>query len=281
MNPRPTDVLRRTLLAAALLALAAGCAPGTASGAMPACPTGRPASTTAPTGPPSLTAPNACRSYATVVQPVAHAVPSPGYHHLGATTRGRWSGVLGRVEVGDTGVRQGTYDFVAARFMAKAGQGAEQAWLEVGWTETGWSGNARQRVYTYDTATRAWAFYDQYAVAPGDRLWLHLQTEATGERPSWQAWLWWGDRWNLLTSRPLPLTGQAEIEQYVEVHGDPADPGTVTIPRLAIDNVQLKAAPDGSLRPWNAEVPTAPGADFATYCLDWLRPYTSWSATTC
>ncbi|GAA1421658.1 hypothetical protein [Catellatospora coxensis] len=276
MNPRFARAL-----AAALLALAAGCTPGTSTGTLPDCPTGRPASTTAPTGPPSLAAPGACRSRATVVQPVAAAVPSPGYHHLGATTRGRWSGVLGRIEVGDAGVRQGTYDFVAARFMAKAGRGAQQAWLEVGWTETGWSGNARQRVYTYDTATRAWAFYDQYAVSPGDKLWLHLQTEAGGEQPSWQAWLWWGDRWNLLTSRPLPLSGQAEIEQYVEVHADPADPGTVTIPRLAIDNVQLKTSPDAGLRPWNAEVPTSPGADFATYCLDWRVPYTSWTTTTC
>ncbi|MFD0595461.1 hypothetical protein ACFQZ4_26615 [Catellatospora coxensis] len=116
---------------------------------------------------------------------------------------------------------------------------------------------------------------------PGDKLWLHLQTEAGGEQPSWQAWLWWGDRWNLLTSRPLPLSGQAEIEQYVEVHADPADPGTVTIPRLAIDNVQLKTSPDAGLRPWNAEVPTSPGADFATYCLDWRVPYTSWTTTTC
>ncbi|MEV0456232.1 hypothetical protein [Catellatospora methionotrophica] len=276
MNPRLTR-----LLAVALLALAAGCAPGATSGTMPECPAGRPASTSAPTGPPSLTAPGACRSYATVVQPVAHAVPSPGYHHLGATTRGRWSGVLGRIEVGDADVRQNTYDFVAARFMAKAGHGSEQAWLEVGWTETGWTGNSRQRVYTYDTATRAWAFYDQYAVNPGDRLWLHLQTETTGDRPVWQAWLWWGERWNLLTQQPLPLTGLAEIEQYVEVHGDPADPGTVAIPRLAIDNVQLKSAPTGPLRPWNGDVPTVPGADFATYCLDWQRPYTSWTTTTC
>lgn len=273
MNPR----LGR-LAAVVLLALTAGCAPSHAE-VMPDCPAGRPASTTAPSGPPSLHAPGTCRSHATVVQPVAAAVPSPGYHHLGATTRGRWSGVLGRIEVGDVAVRPGTYDFVAARFMAKTGDGA--AWLEVGWTETGWSGTGRQRVYTYDTATRAWAFYDQYDVVPGDRLWLHLQTESGGDSPTWQAWLWWGDTWHLLTSRPLPLTGQAQIEQYVEVHADPAHPGTLTIPPLTVDDVALKPAPDAPLAPWNADVPTDPGAAFATYCLTWQRPYTTWTTATC
>lgn len=277
MNPRPPR--RRGLLAAVAtaLALAAGCAPPDPA-AMPACPAHRPASTTAPSGPPSLSAPGACRSHATVVQPVAAAVPSPGYHHLGATTRGRWSGVLGRVEVGDAAVRPGTYDFVAARFMAKSG---DDAWLEVGWTETGWSGDGRRRIYTYDTATRAWAFYDQYAIAPGDRLWLHLQTESIGDAPVWQAWLWWDDAWHLLTSRPLPLTAYAQIEQYVEVHADPAVPGTVAIPPLSVDNVQLKPSPQAPLRPWNADVPTDPGADFATYCLTWRHPHHSWTATTC
>ncbi|MFC7764218.1 hypothetical protein ACFQY4_44205 [Catellatospora bangladeshensis] len=250
MNPR----LAR-LAAVVLLALTAGCAPAHAD-AMPDCPVGRPASVTAPSGPPSLHAPGTCRSHATVVQPVTAAVPSPGYHHLGATTRGRWSGVLGRIEVGDVAVRPGTYDFVAARFMAKTGDGA--AWLEVGWTETGWSGTGRQRVYTYDTATRAWAFYDQYDVRPGDRLWLHLQTESTGASPAWQAWLWWGDTWHLLTSRPLPLTGQAQIEQYVEVHADPVHPGALTIPPLTVSDVALKSAPDAPCAPGTPTSPPTP-----------------------
>ena len=58
-------------------------------------------------------------------------VPQPGYHHLGATTDGGWSGVLGRLTVDDPGVRAGTFDFVATRFMAKASTATGVKWLEL------------------------------------------------------------------------------------------------------------------------------------------------------
>ncbi|MDI1461856.1 hypothetical protein QEZ54_12825 [Catellatospora sp. KI3] len=275
-------------LLALLLAALVGCTP--AEPDLPWCPRDEAASTHAPTAPPSRA--NACRARATQLQPVLHPpgasaepslpVPSPGYHHLGATSAGRWSGVLGRIEVRDTGVRPGTMDFVAARFMAKSGDGpADVAWLEAGWTETGWSGDGRQRVYTYDTNTSAWSFYDQYAVLPGERLWVYLQTEGDTERPRWQAWLWWGDSWHLLAEQALPLTGRARIEQYVELHTDPAQPAALALPELSVDSVQLKDGPAGPLRPWQGDIPTTPGAPADGYCLRWLRPYDSWSARTC
>ncbi|GHJ50591.1 hypothetical protein Cs7R123_79330 [Catellatospora sp. TT07R-123] len=281
MKPPISGLLALTLALGGLT----GCAPTEPD--LPWCPRGEAASTHAPTAPPSRA--NACRARATQLEPVLSAparpslpVPRPGYHHLGATSAGRWSGVLGRIEVRDTGVRPGTMDFVAARFMAKSGDGPDGvAWLEAGWSETGWSGDGRQRVYTYDTNTSAWSFYDQYAVLPGERLWVYLQTEGDAERPLWQAWLWWGDSWHLLAEQALPLTGRARIEQYVELHTDPAQPTALALPELSVDSVQLKDGPAGPLRPWQADIPTAPGTPADGYCLHWRHHYDTWTATTC
>jgi hypothetical protein len=205
------------------------------------------------------------------------ATPAPGYHHLGATTAAGWSGVLGRVEVADAEVRRDTYDFVATRFMAKAQTRDGLAWLEAGWTETGWSGEGRQRVYSYDTNRQSWVFYDEYRIRPGDRVWIYLQTEQDSERAAWQAWLWWGDKWNLLTSQELAITGRALIEQYVEVHGDV----DFQVPQVRVDSVSLQDGPKGPLRYWDDDVPTSSGASTEDYCLTWETRFSSWSAGSC
>ncbi len=133
-------------------------------------------------------------------------VPQPGYHHLGATSDGTWSGVLGRLTVEHPSVRAGTFDFVATRFMAKASTDTGVKWLEAGWAETGWADPGTQRIYTYDTNTGRWAFYDQYPVKPGDQVWIEIAASSTGPDPVWNAWLWWHDSWHLLTSQALPIT---------------------------------------------------------------------------
>lgn len=201
--------------------------------------------------------------------------PGPGYHHLGATSVGTYGGVLGRLTVTDPGVRQGTFDFVAARFMAKADAGGATHWLEAGWAETGWAGGGKQRIYTFDTVRDSWTFHDGYPVKPGDRIWIYVEV---GQDTT--AWLWWGDGWHLLTTVALPFGGGAQVEQYVEVYVDPARGGTVPLPRTAVDNVQVKT-PAG-LRYWrDGDVPTAasPGGD--GYCLGWQVAYDTWSAGDC
>jgi len=244
----------------------------------------------------------ACRAVPTSVEAAAAGVPTPrpGYHHLGATTvEPAWSGLFGRLSVRDTGVRRGTYDFVATRLMAKRATGPGRvAWLEVGWAETGWSGGGAQRLYTFDTNAMSWVFYDQYDIGDGDEIWVYLHTDTDAPRPQWQAWLWWDGRWHLLTAQELPLTGRAQLEQYVEVHVDhgPADwpggriagprarprPRAIAVPPIRVDQVRVKTAPDGVLRPWSAGAvaTTGPGAP-DTYCLVWHRAYDAWSAGDC
>jgi len=214
-------------------------------------------------------------------RPTGPPVPAPGYHHLGATTDGLWSGVLGRVTVRDPGVRAGTFDFVATRFMAKSSTPGGVKWLEAGWAETGWAGNGRQRIYTFDTNTLKWTFYDQYPVNPGDQVWIELAATSTGPSPVWSAWLWWHDAWRLLTSQALPITEHATIEEYVEVYVDPLRDGTIDVPPVQVDNVSLKADPDARLEPWTGTVATAPGAGADGYCLDFDVPYDTWHAGSC
>ncbi|HYN92380.1 MAG TPA: hypothetical protein VES42_00820, partial [Pilimelia sp.] len=219
-----------------------------------------------------------------------------GYHHLGVATSAQWAGVTGRMTVRDAAVRAGSWDFLATRFMAKRHvAGGEVFWLEAGWAETGWSGDGRQRVYTYDTNGRAWRFYDDYALRDGQQIWIGLHSDgdiglhsdgATGlhsDGDRWQAWLWWDDRWNLLSAQHLPTGRTAQIEQYVEVHVDRADPVPLSVPPVNLDNVQLRDPDRDRLRYWRAgQVATTPTRTTDDgYCLDWTTRYDTWSAGDC
>jgi hypothetical protein len=197
--------------------------------------------------------------------------PGAGYHHLGATTAGTWAGIVGRMEVTAPGVRDGTYDFVAARFMVKSDTPRGVKWLEAGWAQTGWSGRGRQRVYTYDTNSNRWTFYDQYPIKSGDRI----KVEITADQGAWVARLWLRGAWRQLTAHALPIGGHALVEQYVEVYVDPRRGGVVTVPPIAVDDIQLRGAagPLGWTR-------GAVAADRA-YCVDWLAGYDSWRAGSC
>ena len=166
-----------------------------------------------------------------------------GYHHLGAGTGGEWGGVSGRISVVDGSIRANTYDFVAGRFMVKRDMGGGSiAWLEAGWAETGWAGPGRQHVYTFNTNTKTWQFYDQYALKPGDKLWIDLHTDGDNV---WQAWLWWNNRWNLLTAQRLAIGSGAYVEQYVEVYADPRRSARIGVPSVTVDNVQLRPVGGG------------------------------------
>ncbi|NUT36856.1 MAG: hypothetical protein HOV79_27695 [Hamadaea sp.] len=213
------------------------------------------------------------------------AAPNP-YHHLGATSADAWAGVLGRIGVSDPQVRGKTLDFTAARFMARrsAGSGAT-TWLEAGWAETGWAGDGRQRIYSYDTNRNAWTFFDDYAIAPGDQVWIYLESTSDGAADAtaatWLAWLWWGDKWHLLSRQDLPLTKTAQVEQYVEVYADPKRSGGYGVPPIAFDNVQVKAAPGEQPRFWREDVAPATTGDSGAYCVNWTTRFDTWSAGDC
>ena len=146
-------------------------------------------------------------------------------------TTGEWSGVLARLTVRDTGVRAGTLDFVATRFMAKrdSGRPGWPGWRPAGRRPAG-PAAGKQRVYTYDTNRDAWTFYDQYELADGDQIWISVHDRASdGPTPPGRPGCGGATRWHLLTSQELPLTGRAQVEQYVEVHVDGAA-GTIAVP---------------------------------------------------
>jgi hypothetical protein len=202
-----------------------------------------------------------------------------GYTHLGATTLGAWAGVSGELGVTDPGVRANSFDFVAARFMAKQETARGTRWLEAGWAEVGWTGSGRQRVYTFDTASNRWTFYDQFPVRPGDRISISLTADASG---TWYARLRWHGQWYPLTSTSLPGAGRATLEEYVEVYRDPARPGApVLVPPVSITNVTIYST-DSAPHPWvEASVPSYQGGSPNGYCLDHADQWASWQAGTC
>lgn len=282
------NVARGCALAGLVAALAVAGPARSAPEDLPVCPVS-PASASGPTTPAGPDTPGACRAdvsrtpeSAIDVSRLRENTVTGGYHHLGAGTAGEWGGVSGRISVVDGSVRPGTYDFVAGRFMAKRDMGdGKIAWLEAGWAETGWAGAGRQHIYTFNTNTLTWQFYDQYTLKPGDKVWLDLHSDATGV---WSAWLWWGDRWNLLTAQKLPIGTSAYIEQYVEVHVDTGRPDKVAVPTVTVDNVQLRGA-TGTEQFWRGDVSTLIG-DMAVqraggFCLTWLNLYDTWTAGDC
>ena len=272
---------------AAVLAAATPAVSGP-GGRLPECGPGG-ASTRPPTGPAGPDTAGACRAGVTHLPESAvqvgrlrESTTAGGYHHLGAGTGGEWGGVSGRISVVDGAVRRDTYDFVAARFMVKRDTGDGRiVWLEAGWAETGWAGSGRQHIYTFDTNTRSWRFYDRYTLKAGDRVWLDLRTDGDDV---WQAWLWWNDRWNLLTTQKLPLGGRAYVEQYVEVHVDTARRARITVPTVTVDNVQLRPADGGGARYWRDDVDTVTAGTSqraGSFCLNWLTRYDTWTAGDC
>ena len=289
MNVR--NMARWCALGAITALLAAGAPAVSASSGLPACPAGR-ASTRAPSTPAGPHSPGACRAAGRILEsgvqltrPEQTDFTPTGYHHLGANSAGEWSGVSGRISVVDGSIRPGSYDFVAGRFMVKRDMGGGAiAWLEAGWAQTGWAGPLRQHIYTFNTNTHTWQFYDQYALRPGDRVWMDLHSDTNGV---WGAWLWWNNRWNLLTAQRLPIGQSAYVEQYVEVHVDAGRPARIDVPSVTVDNVQLRP-PDGSAaRYWRDDVPTltgyGPGQPQRTggFCLTWVNRYDTWTAGDC
>jgi hypothetical protein len=276
------------LLAAAAPAVSAPEQAAARQQQLPACPAGA-ASTRPPTTPAGPGSPGACRAAGRVLESAVQLAqpgytPS-GYHHLGANSAGEWSGVSGRISVVDGSIRPGSYDFVAGRFMVKRNMGDGRiAWLEAGWAQTGWAGPLRQHIYTFNTNTHTWQFYDQYALRPGDRVWIDLHSDANGV---WAAWLWWDNRWNLLTAQRLPIGPSAFVEQYVEVHVDSGRPAQIDVPEVTVDNVQLRPPDGGSARYWRDDVPTltgyGPGQRQSTggFCLNWVNRYDTWTVGDC
>jgi hypothetical protein len=277
VGPRSSTVVRGETLAAGRT--------------LPACAPGR-SSTHAPTTPAGPDSPGACRARGPILEsavrltrPAQAGFTPAGYHHLGANTSGEWSGVSGRISVVNGSVRSRSYDFVASRFMVKRNLGAGRiSWLEAGWAETGWAGIGAPHIYTFNTNTNTWQFYDQYALKTGDRLWIDIHSDTDGV---WGAWLWWNNRWNLLTAQKLPVGPSAYVEQYVEVHVDDSNPSRIDVPPVTVDNVALKPVGGGLPRFWRADVPTLTGTGpgeqqrSGGFCLTWLNLYDTWRAGDC
>jgi hypothetical protein len=250
------------------------------------CGYGAPPSAAPPTGPPPADVRTAgCVATATGVgagtgsRPggAGRAESGSGYHHLGAMTETGWAGVGGSATVRHTGVRSGSQDFVATRFMARGDVGGQTKWLEVGWSESGWQAGG-PHLYTYDTNRNQWAYYDQYKISDGMTVWLSLDSDgSTAKGSTWDAWLWWNDEWNLLTAQQLPIGEHTNLEQFVEVYVDPARGGSYPVPRVDVADVQLLDGTGGD-QPWRDGVGTDSAPADAGYCLDWRSRYDDWSA---
>lgn len=193
--------------------------------------------------------------------PKGYPEPHPGIHWLGTTSTSAYSsqGVYGALNVVDPSVRRGTYEYLSQRFLAKSCDATQ--WLEAGWAEPGWRAlddpQGRQYIYTYNSVTRTWNWFDQYPVAPGSRVYFQIYDWGN----VWQAWLWWNGGWQVLDT--VSIDGLNCIENFVET-----DSGNTSHfpfpPILAGDGgtggVQI-ADGNGQFRTWDTSIPTILNSD--------------------
>ena len=179
---------------------------------------------------------------------------------LGANTGGEWSGVSGRISAHGS-ILPPPYDFVAGGSWSS---GTWAAGTSPGWRRLGGNRLGRRRPSTSTRSTPTPRPGSSRPVrAAGDKVWLDLHSDSDGV---WGAWLWWNNRWNLLTAQKLPI-GTAYVEQYVEVHVDASRPTRVDVP--AVHRGQRAATARGArCRRSGSNRPAA--AQRRASCLTWL-----------
>lgn len=161
--------------------------------------------------------------------------------------------------------------FVAARVMLVKANGA---WAEVGWAETDWQGgNDDQYLYTFDTGTDAWHFYN--AVNPGSTYIVRARTVAAGntrlERFNAST-----DAWQLLDSTNLNCNEDAcRAANLTEVYANGAPHPDWS---GSIGHTAAKLDQDATSWPaWGAGVPTG-AIDDSGYIMCNETPHTIFNA---
>lgn len=259
---------------------------------LPPCPVGPDVSTRRPSGPPTPDSPM-CRAQPTLVTqgppgraPAAEPddeghvpPPSPGYHHLGAQTFVvQVQGAMASMTVRNPGARVGTFDFFAARILAKRNVSGAVRWVEVGWSENGWLNDDRRRIYTFDTTHGVWEFYGQYGLADGQTVTVALEPTSCVATCTWTAFLWWSNQWNALHAVEVPFDSLVAMEQYGEVYT--VDGVHYALPRVDFTGVQVRYA--GLWVNWSdPPVASSWSGNVSPYCATAVVPYTTWNVRSC
>lgn len=132
-----------------------------------------------------------------------------------------FTGVYGALNVVDPAVQradsygtESNMDYLNQRLLMEC-PASSGKWLEIGWTEVAFRDN-RQYIYTnflHQGNPHWFAFYDQYPVVPGQRIFVQIVKEG-----NWlQALLFWNGSWHELTREWVGESESCSPEAMVEV----------------------------------------------------------------
>ncbi|HEX7169037.1 MAG TPA: PKD domain-containing protein [Acidimicrobiales bacterium] len=201
--------------------------------------------------------------------------PNPGYNWLGGQTNNYGSvGIYGALNVVDPASPHTSTDFLAHRIMVKSCDSSR--WLEIGWAEVGWRANA-QYIYSFNTVTNTWMFFDQYPIASGSRIWVALVHVGNNV---WEAQLFWNGAWQTLVSvNPGSGIGCGN-EQYVEPYKPTTNFNfpTITTGDGTSGGMKIARPSDAAWLTWNTSIPTLENnaSSDGYYNTTWNTKYYAW-----
>jgi len=144
--------------------------------------------------------------------------------------------------------------------------------MESGWAEVSWRDD-RQYVYQYDSNTREWHFFDQFALEPGSPV--ETLVEYRPDMNTWWALLYLhDDQWALLAEENLGFALADASYNWGEIYLSDSGMSPPILPPSKFNKGYLKI--DGIWRTWDMRYATFVRED-PPYRCDMFEEYTHFS----
>jgi len=149
------------------------------------------------------------------------------------------------------------------------GPAPDRHWMEAGWAEVSWRDD-QQYVYQYDSSTREWHFFDQFALEPGSPV--ETLVEYRPDENTWWALLYLhDDQWALLAEENLDFILADNSYNWGEIYLSDSNMPPPILPPSKFDKGYLKI--DEVWRIWDTRYATFISEDPPYQC-DVIEQYT-------
>jgi len=194
------------------------------------------------------------------------------YRYVGVGGDQDNQGVWGRRYVVDPSVDHSLWpwqkQFVVEYSYAR-GPAPDRHWMEAGWAEVSWRDD-RQYVYQYDSNTREWHFFDQFALEPGSPV--ETLVEFRPDQNTWWALVYMHDnQWALLAEESLGFALADNSYNWGEIYLSDSNMSPPILPLSQFDKGYLKI--DEIWRIWDTRYATFISQDPPYHC-DLIVRYT-------
>ncbi|HOT91076.1 MAG TPA: hypothetical protein PLJ78_04755 [Anaerolineae bacterium] len=194
------------------------------------------------------------------------------YRYVGVGADQDNQGVWGRRYVVDPSVDHSLWpwqkQFVVEYSYAR-GPAPDRHWMETGWAEVSWRDD-QQYVYQYDSSTREWHFFDQFALEPGSPV--ETLVEYRPDENTWWALLYLhDDQWALLAEENLDFILADNGYNCGEIYLSDSNMPSPILPLSKFDKGYLKI--DEVWRIWDTRYATFISEDPPYQC-DVIEQYT-------